>query len=270
VAVAAASITRQAGTVTGFVAGGLVVAGFGATIAVLADAATFVVSGALVWSGVRARPAAQASGRASRAADIGAGVGLVFGDRQLRSLMLLGWLVAFYTVPEPLAVPYAAQLRHGTVAAGLIFAAGPFGTALGSAVFTRFVPPPRRLRWMRPLAVWACLTLALCVFHPGLIGSLLIFIVSGVCAAYQIAANSAFVAAAPNRQRGQAFGLANAGLEVGSGLFYVIAGAVAGAIAPATVIALSGLIGAAAATWLAISGPSQPRRAPRHLARCRR
>jgi MFS family permease len=253
-AVAVQSITRQAGTVAGFVAGGLIVAQFGATTALLADAATFAVSAALVWAGVRARPAAALAGdRRSRASEIAAGVRLVFGDRQLRTLMMLGWLFAFYTVPEPLAVPYTAKLGHGTVAAGLVFAAGPFGTALGSAAFSRLVPPPKRLRWMGPLAVWASLILMLCTFHPGLAVSLLVFAVSGAFAAYQVAANAEFVAAAPSHQRSQAFGLANAGLQVSQGLYYVLAGAAAGVAAPATVIAVSGALGAVCAGVLAVS-----------------
>jgi MFS family permease len=245
-AVAVQSITRQLGIVAGFVAGGVIVAQSGATAALVTDAATFAVSAALVWAGVRARPAAaQAGNRRSRSTEIAAGVRLVFGDRQLRSLMLLAWLAALYSVPE--------QLGHGTVAAGLVFAAGPFGTALGSATFSRLVPPPRRLQWMGPLAVWTCLILLLCVFHPGLPLSLLIFAASGVFAAYQVAANAAFVATTPSHQRGQAFGLANAGLQVSQGLYYVLAGAVAGVVTSATVIAISGVIGAVAAGLLAVS-----------------
>ena len=35
----------------------------------------------------------------------------MFGDRRLRTLTLLGWLVAFYVVPMGLAAPYAASLH---------------------------------------------------------------------------------------------------------------------------------------------------------------
>ena len=65
----------------------------------------------------------------------------------------MGWLGAFYTVPEALAVPYAARLHHGPSAAGLVFAAGPLGSAVGMVLFTRLVRPARgcagwaRWRW---------------------------------------------------------------------------------------------------------------------------
>ena len=185
-----------------------------------------------------------------------AGLRLVFTTYRLRVLMLLGWLAAFYTVAEALAVPYAAQLRHGAIAAGLIFAAGPLGSAVGMIVFTRMVSPPRRMRWMGPMAVAACLLLLVCLGRPGLILLLAILTVSGLLAAYQVAANAAFVMAAPDDRRGQAYAIANGGMMLGQGLVYVLAGAVAtvAAAAPAIVVAGSGALGAALAIWLVLTG----------------
>ena len=189
----------------------------------------------------------------SRVAGMSAGVRLVFGDTRLRALMMLGWLAAFYSVAEPLAVPYAARIGGGAAAAGLVFAAGPAGTVIGSVVFTRFVEPERRLRWMGPLSVGCCLVLMLCLLRPGLTVSIVIFLVSGAMGAYQLPANAAFVAAVPNRRRGQAFGLANAGMQVSQGVVYVLAGAAAAAATPAAVIGIAGAVGAAAACLLALN-----------------
>jgi MFS family permease len=248
---AVSQITRQVGIVGGFVAGGVVVADVGVRGALVADAATFAFS-ALVLTRVRRRPA-PGGGRRSRAREMAAGVTLVFGDPRLRTLMLLGWLAAFYTIAEALAVPYAARLRDGAVAAGLVFAAGPLGSAVGMAVFSRGVRPPGRLRWMSPMAVGACLVLVACLARPGLIVSLAIFAASGALAAYQVAANAAFVAVAPESRRGQAYGLANAGMMLAQGLVYVIAGAAATVAAPAVVVACAGGVGAAGAACLALS-----------------
>lgn len=248
---AVSQITRQAGMVGGFVAGGVIVANVGVREALLADVATFACS-ALLLTRVRRRPA-PATARRSRLAEITAGVGLVFGDPRLRPLMLLAWLGAFYTLPEALAVPYAAHLHHAAVAAGLIFAAGPLGSAIGMAAFSRGVSPADRVRWMGPLAVVACLVPAACLAGPGLAVSLAIFAVSGLAAAYQVAANATFVTACPDARRGQAYGLANAGLMIGQGVIYVVAGAAATLAAPAVVIAVGGLVGTSAAVWLALS-----------------
>ena len=56
----------------------------------------------------------------------------------------------------------------------------------------------------------------------------------------------------PGNRRGQAFGLANGGINVGQGLWFAVAGLAAGALGPAVVIAASGAVGAAAALALAI------------------
>jgi MFS family permease len=256
-ATAVTQTTLQFGMVSGFALGGVIVAFLGAPTALAIDAATFVLSALLILSGVPARPAAARAAESDRtpAGEISAGLRLVFANRQLRTLTLLGWLVAFYVVPQGLAVPYAAQF-HGlptAIAVGLIFAAGPLGTAIGAVIFGRMVDPPRRLRLMGPLAVAACAALLFCVFHPSLLPSLAIFIASGACAAYQLAANAAFVSAVPNHRRSQAFGLANGGMQVSQGLWFVLAGAAAEALAPTTVIAASGGIGAALAVVLALS-----------------
>jgi MFS family permease len=266
---AVTQITFQVGMVAGYAIGGLVVAFLGVRTALLADAATFAASAVLVQFWVRHRPAAarQAVSGPSRFAEIAAGVHLVFGDRTLRTLMLLGWLVAFYVVPMGLAAPYAASF-HGSLAVpigtGLVFAAGPFGTALGAVVFGRMVPPPVRLRWMGPMAVAACGVLLFCWLPVGLIAALVIIIASGACASYQLAANAAFVATVPPQRRGQAFGLANGGMQVTQGLWIVLAGAAASSnlVTPGVAIAASGGLGAVLAAALAMMWHRVPEQVP--------
>jgi len=70
--------------------------------------------------------------------------------------MLFGWLMTFYTVPEALAVPYADQVHGGAKAAGLLFAAQPFGIFLGSAVVSRLLGKERRIALMAPMAILCC------------------------------------------------------------------------------------------------------------------
>jgi MFS family permease len=246
---AVSQVTREIGVVGGFVAGGVVVSVLHARPALLIDAGTFAVSALLLSTAVRSRPAAGRR-RQSRLAEMSAGLRLVFTSDRLRPLMLLGWLCAFYTVPEALAVPYAATLHHGDVAAGLIFAAGPLGSAVGMLVFTRLVRPAARLRWMGPMAVAACLVLVTCLARPGLPGLLVIVALSGLLASYQIAANAAFVLDAPDDRRGQAYAIANGGMNLAQGLLYVLAGVAATAATPAIAVAGSGLAGAVLATWL--------------------
>jgi zinc transporter ZupT len=61
----------------------------------------------------------------------------VLGDKALRTLMLLGYLIALYSIPDGIAAPYAARLSGGPVAAGLVIASGQVGAVLVAPVFTK-------------------------------------------------------------------------------------------------------------------------------------
>jgi predicted MFS family arabinose efflux permease len=124
---------------------------------------------------------------------------------------------------------------------------------LGSLAFSRLVDPPARLRWMGPLAVLASAVLAAFYLGPDLPFALLILMASGLFACFQLAANAAFVSAAPPGQRSQAFGLAQGGMSLGQGTLMVLAGVTAEHVAPTVVIAGDGVIGTVAATLVALS-----------------
>lgn len=251
---AAMQTTNRAGRLLGFAAGGAVVALVGARPAMGIDAATFAVSALIVRAGVRERPVPpREGGSVAGARPAGSALRLVFGDPVLRTLMLLGWLVPFYAVPEAVAVPYAAHFHRGAAIAGLILAAGPCGSLFGTVAFSRLVAPPARLAWMGPLAVCCCAVLAVCAAQPSLWLVLAVIAAAGALSAYQLAANAAFVAAVPGYRRGQAFGLANGGINVGQGAWFALAGLAAGAIGPASTIAFSGAAGVVVALALARS-----------------
>jgi len=295
--------TIQFAQVLGFALGGAVVAFVGARAALLADAATFVLSAGIVRLWVRARPAARAGRPGTRAgrpgtragrpgtragrppgglehsaqgpehsaagpvqsgAGLTAGLRLVFGTPALLFPMLLGWLAAFYNVPEGVAAPLAHSLGGGDVAVGLILAAGAFGAAAGAVLFSRLARPQQRLRWMGPLAVASCAVLGLFVFHPALPWALLVLTISGLCASYQLPANAAFVQAVPPEQRSQAFGIAQGGMSLGQGAAMILAGAAAGQFTSSLVIAVGAAIGTVAASVIVLARSSaQPGNQPR-------
>ena len=89
--------------------------------------------------------------------------------------------------------------------------------------------------------------------RPGLPLVLLILTVSGLLGCFQTAANAAFVAAAPQRWRSQAFGLAQGGMNLGQGAAMILAGAAAQYASPASVIAFVGAAGALVALTLTAS-----------------
>src|SRR5215472_8757128 len=247
--------TLQFAQVLGFAVGGAVVGFFGVQVSLLIDAATFALSALITCIWVRSRPAAHAAaGHGSgEGGGLVAGLRLVFTTPALRIPMLLGWLAAFYNVPEGVSAPLAAAVGGGAVAVGLILAAPALGASVGAIALSRFVAPARRIRWMSPLAVMACGVLVLFVFHPPLPVALALLGISGLFDCYQLAANASFVAATPARQRSQAFGIAQGGMSLGQGLAMVIAGATAEHYAPSFVIAGSGALGAVAAIAIAVS-----------------
>jgi MFS family permease len=237
--------------VAGAAAGGVAIALIGTRPALGVDAATFVASAVLIRCGTRARPApAQPDLHALK--QLGDGFRLLLGDKTIRTVMMLGWLIALYSIPEGIAAPYVARLSGGPVAAGLVVASGQAGAVLAAPIFARKIGARARLRWMAPMAACTCAVLLLIAFHPGLIVSLFIFALSGTFAIYQIAANTAFVECVPDERRSQAFGLASMGTVASQGGALLVAGAAVEVMSPSTVIALSGGLGALAAGVLAL------------------
>lgn len=246
---AVVNITYQTGQLFGFVAGGVIVAFTGPYVALLIDAATFIVSAVLVRWGTSARPASHngngipVSQAKATVAALRAGTGLVWRDRNLRTLVGLACICGFYVIGEGLAVPYAHELGGGAVAAGLLFAAFPAGNALGMILLLRLIPPQRRLRLLGPLAMAACAVLLICLAQPNLAGTLVVLTLSGAAASHQTVAAAAFVRAVPDANRGQAFGLANTSIRVAQGLGIVLAGLVAESVPPSTVVGIFGGVG---------------------------
>jgi len=249
--------TFQFAQVIGFAVGGTIVGFFGTRPSLVIDAATFAASALIVRGWIRSRPApvtvSYQGGEIPKLAGVIAGTRLVFANRILRRTMFFGWLAAFYNAPEGVVTPLARALSGGALAVGVILAAQALGETAGAIVFSRLVAPSVRLRFMGPLAVATCAVLILFACRPGLFLSLLILFASGLFASYQLAANAAFVSAAPHERRSQAFGLAQGGMSLGQGIVLVLAGAAADHHSPALVISVCGAVGAVLALAIALS-----------------
>lgn len=243
------SMTSQASFAIGFGAGAALVAEFGTSAALLVDVVTFVASAAIIRAGIHLyRPAAGAGPQGARVgppvlgywATVRAGWAVVAGDARLRTLLAVACCSGFYAVPEGLAVPFVDQLGDGTAAVGWLLAANPVGTVLGM-IGLRFLGPRRRLALLGPMAVGSSLILLPTGWAPGLAVTVVLWTLSGVLSAHDIVAQSTYVRLAPAESRGQAIGVAVAGLRAAQGLAIVAAGLLA-QLADAAVI-----VGAAAA-----------------------
>jgi len=246
--------TNQFAQVIGFATGGAIAGFLGTPASLIADAGTFAISAAIVAARVRLRgaPVREVRRRQSRGEGFLAGARLVFSDPALRIPMFFGWLAACYNASEGVAAPLARSLGGGALTVGVILAAQALGETGGAIAFSRLVGTGTQLRLMGPLAIGTCAVLACFGLRPGLLGCVLILGASGACASYQLAANAAFVRAAPRHARSQAFGLAQGGMSLGQGLVMLVAGAAAGRYAPAWVIAACGSMGAILAILIGI------------------
>ena len=259
---AANDMVVQFSQVLGFGFGGAVVVAVGTSGGLLLDAATFLLSAALVAYGVNRRPVPRAGTDAPRPnyfRDLTDGVSLVARTPALRSLVLLATIAGFYVTVEGLAVPYAHEIGHGTTAAGFLLAASPAGAVVGMWLITKW-EPERRLRLLAPLAVLACVPLVFSFAGPGLLATVALWALSGLASAYHLPTSAAFVQAIPDGRRGQAFGVASTALKTSQGLGILLAGLLADRWSPTVALGTMGAAGTCAAL-LAGSAWARARRA---------
>ena len=170
---------------------------------------------------------------------------MVSGDPRIWFPLLLGIVGASYAiVPEAIATAYASELGHSSSVVGLIMAAAALGSVVGGLTIGRFAAPGLASRLMYPLALAGTLPLLIVALHPGLVISLTLFVLCGLGQAFQVVANTEFATNVPAEVRTRAFGIAIAGLYGGQSLAILGAGAAAQWLAPSTVIAGSGVVGA--------------------------
>lgn len=247
------SITYQVAQLAGFAGGGVTIAVIGARGGLAVDALTFAISGVLLMVGVRPRPAAQEQVAGERwQSSFTTGFKLVFTNPKLRTLVMLSWLAGVYVVPEGVAAPYAGKVSHGATPVGLLLASLPFGVAVGTYLFVRWVPSHRRTHWMAPLGLISGIPLAVCLLTPQLPISLVLWFLSGLFFCYQVQVVTEFVRTVPDRYRGQATGIAASGLLAVQGIGVLLGGWVASGLGVGWAVGGAGLVGIVLAALLGI------------------
>jgi hypothetical protein len=248
--------TYQLGQLAGLGTGGLVVAAAGVRGSLLIDAASFASSAVIVRVWVRWREPADDRPRGPASPGLADGVRAVFGNPVARVAVPLAWLVTFAVAAEGVTLPLARTLAGRLpvpATAGLLLGAATLGGFAGYLIFARFVRGPAALRVTGLLPVAALAVLALFALQPGLPGALVILAVSGLFMCYINSSATATMRAIPDRDRGKAGGVIDAGMYLGQGGMILAAGAAAARIAPATVIALVAVAGACCAIPLAVA-----------------
>ncbi|WP_410576903.1 MFS transporter [Amycolatopsis sp. lyj-108] len=242
-------ISTNTAMLLGLAGGGLLVSQVGVSWALALDAATFLLSAAVVRFSV-SRRAAASDGNGSW---FGA-VKQVFGNRHLRVLVWFSWLVGLAVIPEGLAAPLAAEMGVGKQAVGWLLAADPLGFVIGAFLLSRFVSAEQRRRLLGVLAALPMLALIAFALKPGLIPALLLLAAAGAAGAYLITVSATFITWVPNELRGGAGGVYRTGLRVAQGIGAGLGGLAADRLGAATsAIALAGVVGLLLAVLVALS-----------------
>ena len=242
-------ITTNTVMLLGLAGGGLLVTAVGSSWALAIDAVSFAVAAAIVRVWVHDRPAAGGE----QTTWFGA-TRWVFGQRRLRVLIALSWLVGLSVVPEGLAAPLARQLGAPSAAVGWLLAADPLGFVVGAYLLSKFASAPTRQRLLGVLATLSLALLALFLLRPNLPVALVLLALAGAMGAYIITVTATFSTWVPNEMRGGAGGLYRTGLRVAQGVGVAIGGVVAQATGSAvTAIALAGVAGVVLAIPTAFS-----------------
>ncbi|MFD5243486.1 MFS transporter [Amycolatopsis sp. NPDC058340] len=251
------TITIQTAQLAGFGGGGLVIGLVTPYWGLVIDAVTFVVSALLVSIGVRRRgPAATESSVKSRVARAFSGEGAreLWQGKGIRVLFGLKMLAGFAIAPEGLAAPLAVGLGAGSFAVGLILAADPIGSVIGSWIFTKWVPARRKTRIVGILAIASVVPLVFVFFRPSLPVCLALIALSGAFAApYHLQAVALMARAVPDGVRAQVMGLTSTSLVTVQGIGIMLAGGLAQLTGPFVAVGVAATVAVASAGPMAMA-----------------
>jgi MFS family permease len=246
---------RLANQAIGLVIGGVVVQLVGSQAALVLNAASFLLSFALVSFFMQTRAATLESTRSigTLVADLREGWSLLMADRSRRALVLLGWAMAASLVaPEAVALAYIRDQGQPDAWGGILMASVITGAAVGS-VYVGRRPPRQQLDLLLPLAIAVCLPLLVTGIEPPTYVLVVLWTISGAAQAFLVPVMSFTTLLTPNEQRGRVIGIASAGFAALTALGYLVAGFVADATSPAfsvTVMAVLGLVIVSIAFWV--------------------
>ena len=229
--------TQQLGSVLGWGVGGAAVAVLGARTSIIVDAATFALSAWLVVHSVRQRLAVESGSRDIKA-EVRQGFAIVFGDPELRWLVLTASVVIGAALSTAgVAVPYAAAHHAGAATAGVLVALMELGVVIGTIVLGRVLRPRTAERMILPGALASTAILALTGLDLPVAATAVIWLIGSAFSAVQVVAGRVFIDRVPRELRGRAFGVAAAFIAVGQGIGVTLAGAIADVRGPAIGVA---------------------------------
>lgn len=266
-ALALAGVSVQSSLVVGNALGGVLLVLVGPRGALAINAASFVVSAVLILTLRGTAAATPADTPRSVGGSLRAGAANLFGDRMVRrALAIIAIAGALGTVDEALVVPYADFIGMPRGLLGLLAAAVPVGTLIGTAVIARSNDHHTLLRSAGLCtAVTAALAAPLFWLEVGGVGAFVAFLVSGGMFAVSIPTNVVIGTRLSRGTRASAMGIA-VGILMGSqALGAALGGVAASIVGPPRAIAGALVLASGFGLWAAATTPVEAK----HLARRR-
>ncbi|HZD17727.1 MAG TPA: MFS transporter [Actinomycetota bacterium] len=259
-------ISRAAGITLGPAVGGLMVGAAGSRVVFVANAVSFLISAAIVWT-VRARFNAEHA-EPHEEGDLRAGFRFVLGDPVLRTL-LLAWVVFITGMGMSMVadLPLAEGFGVGAFGYGMLITAWGGGSTLG-ALLGRFMRQGHEGTWL----VAACIVIS--AMGIGISVSPWFWLIVVLLFAFGVADGTTFVAEqnlrqrrAPDRVRSRVAAAFVGVLHALLAISYVAAAIVVPAIGPKWTYALGGITAGLAVSVLVrtrrhlqVPGPGLPGR----------
>lgn len=243
-------VTSAGAQIAGMALGGGLITAVGAERALLVIAVMGLVASAVLRVGLPYRPARTARTEAGTVRTSLRVNRDLLADRRVRGLLLAQWLpVTFMAGAEAVFVPYLSGIGAGE-AAGVALACAAAGMAVGEFTMGRLVRPEVRERLTTPVAAALGVPLMAFTVRPGPVLTAVLAALAGGCMAYSLGLQRRFADAVPERMRGQAFGLASAGMMTTQAVGATLVGLVAELLPPHLAVAVAG--GCATLTALAL------------------
>lgn len=239
----------QVTVLAGFALGAVAVAAVGPSWMLALDVVTFVASAALIGFGTPYTPAVGRTGNTVQ--DSLTGLRYLRDNLSLRRLILLSWVVpAFSSMPDGLAVAYAAQTGAATTAAGALFAGYSVGGILGELAAARLSLQTRR-RLVIPLILLSQTPAIAFIAEPSIPIAAVLLAISGSGYAFNQGIDPLILNATGTEYRGRLFTVQTSGLMAIQGVSIALAGAIGTVLRPNLTICLAGLVGTAVTLLLA-------------------
>jgi MFS family permease len=234
-------IAAQLAQIAGNAGGGALLVAFGPSGALLVNAGSFLFSAGVVRLRLADHPNLGQAAQARLLVDSLRGARRIMARRDLRRLLLFGWLgPMFFVAPEAVAAPYVSAHHDSAAVVGWWLVALPIGLIAGDYAGVRLLSPAWQRRVMAPVAAAGFLPYFVFAANPGIPVGMALLVAAGVTGLYVLGYDARVRDAAPPELFARTMALSQSGLMALQGIGFTLAGAVAQGVGPARAIVIAG------------------------------